>query len=59
MSVYLGLYGCYRTFEQTYYNLFINLIENNKNYNFDIYINTEYEKGYQHGKWNNSNKDYK
>lgn len=59
MSIYVGLYGCYRTFEETYNNLFINLIENNKNYNFDIYINTEYKKGYQHTKWNNSNKDYK
>lgn len=59
MSIYVGLYGCYRTFEQTYCNLFLNLIENNKNYNFDIYINTEYEKGYQHSKWNNSNNDYK
>lgn len=59
MTIYLGLYGCYRTFEKTYNNLFINLIENNKNFNFDIYINTEYEIGIQSGRINNQTEYYK
>jgi hypothetical protein len=50
-NVYIGLHGCYRTFEKTCEGLFLNLIENNKDYKFDIYINTECIKGYEPKKW--------
>ena len=52
MKIYLGLFGCYRTFEKTYKNLFSNLIDNNPKCSFDIYINTETNPKYIHEKWN-------
>ena len=53
MKIYLGLFGCYRTFEKTYKNLFNNLIHNNPKCSFDIYINTETIPKYVHKKWGN------
>lgn len=53
MKIYLGLVGCYRTFEKTYKNLFSHLIDNNPKCNFDIYINTETKPKYVHKKWGN------
>ena len=51
MKIYLGLFGCYRTFEKTYKNLFSNLIHNNPMCSFDIHINTETIPKYVHKKW--------
>ena len=53
MRVYLCLFGCYRTFKKTRSALFTNLINNNTNCIFDIYVNTEYNNVYTHEKWDN------
>ena len=58
MKVYLGLVGCYRTFEKTYENLFSHLIYNNPKCSFDIHINTESIPKYVHEKWSNETKKY-
>ena len=58
MKIYLGLFGCYRTFEKTYKNLFDNLIDNNPKCSFDIHINTETIPKYVHEKWGNETKKY-
>lgn len=58
MKIYLGLFGCYRTFEKTYENLFSNLIHNNPTCSFDIHINTETIPKYVHKKWGNETKKY-
>ena len=55
LKVYIGLIGNYRTFEQTYKSLFINLIDANPSCNFDIYINTEVEEGIINDKWKRKN----
>ena len=59
MKIYLGLFGCYRTFEKTYKNLFNNLIDNNPQCHFDIYINTETIPKYVHEKWGDETKKKK
>ena len=58
MRIYLGLVGCYRTFENCSKNLFTNLIDHNSQYIFDIYINTEYDQIYEHDKWAGETKKY-
>jgi len=57
MKVYLGLVGCYRTFEKTSENLFSDLIYNNPTCTFDIHINTETIPKYVHKKWGDENSD--
>ena len=57
MKVFLGLFGCYRTFEKTSKNLFTNLIDNNPDCNFDIYINTESEQICEEHEWKTNNKN--
>lgn len=57
-KIFLGLFGSYRTFEKTSELLFTNLIDNNKNHEFEIYINTECDQGYLNKKWENHSNNY-
>lgn len=50
-KVFVGLIGNYRSFERTKDSLYNDLIDFNKDeFEFDIYINTEYESKYIHKK---------
>jgi len=41
INALLGIVGQYRTFESTYSNVLENLISHNKEFDFDIIINTD------------------